>query len=548
MRGHDRNTISSVQQILVDFQGALEEIMLTNLLLAFAAFAAGCLLTSLLLHSRVAVLIERIASRDTELDQLRETIASSTSESDNLRARLQSESELRSTAEAKLSHVQTEATLLRENAVALQDRIVCLSSELAESETKRYAERTSLEEKLALLNDARQELSLQFKNLANEVLEDKSKKFTEQNKLNIDSLLTPLRDQINLFRQKVEETYDKESQQRASLRDAVENLSGLNKKMNEEAINLTNALKGQSKTLGNWGEFVLEEILQKAGLVKDREYSIRETLVGQDGRRSQPDVIINLPENRQLIVDSKVNLSAYLRHTSAENEADSESELRAHISAMRVHLKEMDRKSYQDHYKLNSLDFVLMFVPLEPAFIVAVRRDPTLFDDAFAKRIVIVCPSTLLATMRTVRNIWRQEDQKRNVLEIAKQSGALYDKFVGFVEDLNDIGVKLQQTQNSYDAAHNKLTSGKGNLVNRAERILHLGAKASKRIPLSLVETSLGDEASERGLDEFEGSSLPIVALEDGELFSNPVSVESDSLDEGNFPLLKSQNANAGEI
>ena len=245
-----------------------------------------------------------------------------------------------------------------------------------------------------------------------------------------------------------------------------------------------------------------------------------------------------------------MNLSAYLRHSSCENEAEAESELRAHISAMRVHLKEMDRKSYQDHYKLNSLDFVLMFVPLEPAFIVAVRRDPTLFDDAFAKRIVIVCPSTLLATMRTVRNIWRQEDQKRNVLEIAKQSGALYDKFVGFVEDLSDIGVKLQQTQNSYEAAHNKLISGKGNLISRAERILQLGAKASKRLPLEVVETSPGDEslATERRLDEFEISSEELMGLEEGGLFANSVPVEADNLEEvEDFPLLNSKGASAAE-
>jgi DNA recombination protein RmuC len=514
-----------------------------------ATFAAGGLLVWLLLRSRLAVLTERVSARVVELEQVRELHNRAVKETQALRANLQSESAQRSTNEAMFLQIKGEADSLRHNVDTLQERIVCLTSELSEAETKLSEERKSSLEKLELLGEARQEFTAQFKNLANEVLEDKSRKFTEQNKLNLDSLLTPLRNQINDFKQKVEETYDKESQQRVSLREAVENLSGLNRRMNEDAINLTNALKGQSKTLGNWGEFVLEEILQKAGLVKDREYSIRETLIAEDGRRSQPDVIVALPENRHLVIDSKINLSAYLRHSSSENEADAEAELRRHISAIRVHLKEMDRSSYQDHYKLNSLDFVLMFIPLEPAFIVAIRRDPTLFDDAFAKRIVIVCPSTLLATMRTVRNIWRQEDQKRNVLEIAKQSGALYDKFVGFVEDLSDIGVKLQQTQNSFDAARNKLTAGKGNLISRAERILRLGAKATKRLPLDVVEIASGDEAiiTERQLDEFD-ESAPLVTVDDGELYVTSVPVESDKIERlDDFPLLNSQSATAGE-
>ncbi len=369
----------------------------------------------------------------------------------------------------------------------LQEECSSLNAEVAANRVRLVEQQKAFEEKLAF----KEVLGNEFKNLANEILDDKSRRFTEQNQLNLDALLKPLGKQISEFKQRVEQTYDQESQQRVSLRDEIEKLRGLNERMDQDAINLTNALKGQSKTLGNWGEFILEEILQKAGLVKDREYSIRETLIAEDGRRSQPDVLVALPENRHLVIDSKINLSSYLRHCSSENEAECELELRKHIAGIRVHIKELDLRSYQDHYKLTSLDFVLMFVPLEPAFIAAVRRDPTLFDDAFAKRIVIVCPSTLLATMRTVRNIWRQETQKRNVLEIANQSGALYDKFVGFVDDLKDIGVKLRQTQDSYDAAHNKLTSGKGNLISRAERVLQLGAKASKRLPLNLIETAL---------------------------------------------------------
>src|SRR5215475_12364148 len=259
----------------------------------------------------------------------------------------------------------------------------------------------------------------------------------------------------------------------------VGKLRSLNERMDQDAIELTNALKGQSKTLVDWGEFILEDILQKAGLVRDREYFIRENLVDEEGKRSQPDVIINLPDERHLIIDSKANLTAYKQYCSSDDKAECERELKKHIAAVREQIKKLDLRAYQDHYKLNSLDFVLMFIPLEPAFIVAVRHDQTLFDDAFKKRVVVVCPSTLLASMRTVGNIWKQEYQKRNVLEIANQAGTLYDKFVGFYDDLKSIGERLAQAQTSYEAARNKLVSGKGNLVRRAEHILELGAKAS---------------------------------------------------------------------
>ncbi len=422
----------------------------------------------------------------------------------------------------------------------LQDECYSLSTQKTAAEVRLAEQQRAFGEKLAF----KDVLETEFKNLANEILEDKSKRFTEQNKLNLDALLTPLGAQIKEFKDKVERNYNEESQQRVSLRDEIEKLRGLNERMDQDAINLTNALKGQSKTLGNWGEFILEEILQKAGLIKDREYVIRQTLTAEDGRRSQPDVLVMLPENRHLVIDSKINLSSYVRHCSSENEAECELELRKHIAGIRVHLKELDLKSYQDHYKLNSLDFVLMFVPLEPAFIVAVRRDSSLFDDAFAKRIVIVCPSTLLATMRTVRNIWRQEDQKRNVLEIANQSGALYDKFVGFVDDLKDIGVKLRQTQDSYDAAHNKLTSGKGNLISRAERVLQLGAKASKRLPLNLLGTAMEDEETEI-LDPIDEAGP--LSLDEGGLFPDLVAGELEATEEDSLPLLSSKSAGVGE-
>lgn len=435
-----------------------------------------------------------------------------------LRERL---SALQSNLQGALSRIDESETKLTD----LNGEYSSLNSELTSARVKLSEQTKAFAEKLAFKDT----LQSEFKNLANDILEDKSKKFTEQNQANLDALLKPLGSQIAEFKQKVEQTYDQEAQQRVSLRDEIKKLSSLSERMDQDAVSLTSALKGQSKTLGNWGEFILEEILEKAGLVKEREYSIRETLTAADGRRSQPDVIVSLPEGRHLVIDSKINLSAYLRHCSAESEVETESELRKHIAGIRVHIKELDLKSYQDHYKLNTLDFVLMFVPLEPAFIVAVRKDPTLFDDAFAKRIVLVCPSTLLATMRTVRNIWRQEDQKRNVLEIANQSGALYDKFVGFVDDLKDIGVKLRQTQDSFDAAHNKLISGKGNLVSRAERVRQLGAKASKRLPLSLVGPAAEDNEPE---PQQSARSLEVLELDQGGLFPELLPIEENVGDE----------------
>lgn len=398
-----------------------------------------------------------------------------------------------SAKDISLENFVSELSAKDESISSLQKECSSLNAEVAAAGVRLFEQQKAFEEKLAF----KDLLGTEFKNLANEILEDKSKRFTDQNRLNLDSLLTPLGNQIKEFKARVDEVYEKESQQRVSLRDSIEGLRGLSERMNQDALDLTKALKGQSKTLGNWGEFILEEILQKAGLVKDREYSVREFLIAEDGKRSAPDVIVKLPEDRHLIIDSKLNLVSYTRYCAADDEAQCRAELKKHIAGIREHLRELDRKSYQDHYKLKSLDFVLMFVPIEPAFIVAVREDVQLFDDAFAKRIVIVCPSTLLATMRTVRNIWRQEQQKRNVLEIANRAGGLYDKFVGFVGDLKEIGERIRQTQNSYDNAHKKLVSGPGNLVRQAEQVRELGAKTTKRLPQNLVE-----DAMEEGLQE----------------------------------------------
>jgi DNA recombination protein RmuC len=501
--------------------------MIIPFLMLIFGLAAGALIAWLILRAQVATLSERIVGKESELNEIRSGRDRVSAENEHLRGELQTERAQRSIAEVnagRASHLETELTLLQERAEALQAEIVSLTASLAESQAQ-----------LPMLVEARTESIAQFENLANKILEEKTKRFTEQNQLNLNSILQPLGTQIKEFKERVEKTYDLESQQRASLRAEIERLCGLNERMDQDAINLTNALRGQSKALGNWGEFILEEILQKAGLTKDREYTIRETFTAPDGKRSQPDVVIMLPEGRHLIIDSKINLTSYLRYSSSEDEAERKAELKKHVTGVRTHLRELDVSSYQDHYKLNSLDFVLMFIPLEPAFIVAVRQDIALFDDAFGKRIVIVCPSTLLATMRTIRNIWRQEQQKRNVFEIANQSGALYDKFVGFVEDLQEIGDRLGQAQQSYEAAHNKLKSGKGNLIGRAERMLQLGAKASKRLQQNLVEAATENEQIE--------TPDTIVSLDEGGLFPELVAPAQPIEEENSRPLLSSKSA-----
>jgi DNA recombination protein RmuC len=361
------------------------------------------------------------------------------------------------------------------------------------------------------MENLQQKFSAEFKNIANDLLEEKSRKFTEQNKTNIESILNPLNEKLKEFQKRIEETYDKESKQRFSLEKEIKILFDLNQQMAKEANNLTIALKGQTKTQGSWGEFILDSILEKSGLQKGREYQIQETFINEDGKRRQPDVIINLPENKSLIIDSKVSLLAYENYCSSENEGDKAAYLKEHISSIRKHLRELSAKNYQNLYQLNSLDFVLLFMPIEPAFSLAVQNDLNIFNEAFERNIVIVSPSTLLATLRTIASIWRQEYQNRNALEIARQSGALYDKFQGLISDLIELGKKMNAMQLNYEEAMKKLYSGRGNLLSSVEKIKRLGAKATKSLPQSLlnrVEDPDEEEENPSSNEHDEGDGL----------------------------------------
>jgi len=349
------------------------------------------------------------------------------------------------------------------------------------------SERKQVQHRIDSLNEAKEALTNQFKNLANEILEDNTKKFTEQNAQQLDILLKPLQTKLTEFKEQVSNSYEKESRERFALKHEIERLANLNLKMSDEARSLTNALKGDSKIQGNWGELVLESILDSSGLRKGEEYLVQDSHTQTDGSRLQPDVIIKLPEGRHLVIDSKVSISAYARHTEAASTDEADKELLAHIQSIRQHIQGLSGKNYAGIADIASVDFVLMFIPIEPAFLSALKSAPNLYQEALSKNIVLVCPSTLMATLRTVAHLWRQDQQNKNAMEIARQCANLYDKFVGFVEDLEQIGKRLDQAQSSYHDAFNKLKTGKGNLIKAAEKVKELGVKPNKMIASNLL-------------------------------------------------------------
>ncbi|WP_222984467.1 DNA recombination protein RmuC [Flagellimonas meishanensis] len=340
----------------------------------------------------------------------------------------------------------------------------------------------------------------EFENLANKILEEKSEKFTKSNKENIENILTPLNKKIKEFEEKVEKSQKENISIHSALKEQLHNLQNQNIKITQEAENLTKALKGDSKTQGNWGELVLERVLEKSGLEKDREYSVQQSFAREDGSRVMPDVIIHLPNGKKMIVDSKVSLTDYERYTNAE-EDDRPKFLKDHISSLRKHVEQLSAKKYEDLYEIESPDFVLMFVPVEPAFAIAINEDNSLYNKAFEQNIVIVTPSTLLATLRTIDTMWSNEKQQKNAIEIARQAGALYDKFEGFVVDLTRVGKKMDEAKTEYKGAMNKLVEGRGNIINSIEKLKKMGAKAKKSIPEPILKRAEEDDYEEPKLE-----------------------------------------------
>jgi DNA recombination protein RmuC len=388
----------------------------------------------------------------------------------------------KNTSLAGLSHEQKK-TIDQE-----REKMLELTNSLAAAE----ADYRNLEEKLEERKEEAQELQKkftdQFKNLANEIFEEKSKKFTDQNKSNIFDLLKPLGEKIVEFEKRVEETHKDTISRNSALREQLENLQRLNVQMTKEAENLTRALKGDSKTQGAWGEFILESILEKSGLEKDREYSVQESFTTTEGRL-RPDVIIRLPENRHVVIDSKVSLTAYNNFVNSTTEEEKIIALKAHLLSIRQHMKGLHEKKYQNLSE-NGLDFIIMFIPIEPAYILAIQSEKNLYEEALEKRIVFVSPTLLIPSLQLIKNVWKQEYQNRHVLDIANKAGDLYDKFVGFTEDLIGLGRHLDTSKKFYEESMKKLSLGSGNLVRRTEELKKLGAKANKSIDAKLVSRS----------------------------------------------------------
>ncbi len=428
-------------------------------ILAIIALVAGATAGFFIAHFKSKSETSRLEERNSNLDeQLTET-------------------------EQKLEALQQEKeTQLKEE----RERSAELDRELAGLKSEYNSLQEKLAEQKSELAEMQEQLKVQFENLANKILDEKSEKFSKQNKESLDQILNPLGLKLEEFKKKVEETYEKGTQERSGLREQIKNMVQLNQQMSEDAKNLTKALKGDSKAQGNWGEVVLASILEKSGLRKDEEYFTQQSETTEDGRRLQPDVVVKLPDEKFLIVDSKVSLTAFERFTSAEDETEAQSELKQHVLSVKAHVKGLSDKNYPQIYADKTPDFVLLFIPVEPAFAAALQSEPNLYNEAFEKNIVIVSPSTLLATLFTINTIWKRDRQNKYALEIADRGGALYDKFVLFAESLEEVGQRIEQTQKSYDEAKSRLSEGNGNVIRQVEMLKELGAKATKQLPESM--------------------------------------------------------------
>ena len=371
-------------------------------------------------------------------------------------------------------------------------------------------EQKAAADKLKVLDDAKERLGHEFETLANRIFEAKTEKMESRHKQALESTLTPLRDQLSGFKKKVEDVYEKETRERMSLLHEVSALKNLNQKMSSDAVNLTRALKGDNKYQGNWGELILERVLENSGLSKGREYETQLSMNDEDGKRRVPDVIVHLPDNRDLVIDAKASLVDYERFCSAEDEQEKQAALQAHISSVRRHIKDLSIKAYQELDAVQTLDFVFIFIPIESAFLLAFENDNAMFQEAYDRNIVVVSPTTLLATLRTVQNIWRYERQNKNAEIIAKQAGGLHDQFVRVLESLGEMGRQIEKTQSSYDTMMSRFTTGKGNLLNRVKGLENLGAKTRKQMPAemdSLLQDNNGLDPSTA--DQVENTPRP---------------------------------------
>lgn len=381
----------------------------------------------------------------------------------------------------QLQKSQTDIDLLRNEKEQLLVELTQKNSALQFLEQKHAEQKEEV-------NKLQEKFTKEFENLANRILDEKSAKFTLQNKENLINILNPLQEKIKTFEKRVEDTHKESIDYHAALRQQIFGLKELNEQITKETLNLTKALKGDSKMQGNWGELILERVLEKSGLQKDREYFVQQSFITDEGNRVLPDVVINLPDGKKMIVDSKVTLTAYERYMNEEDENAKSQHLKEHIVSINRHVDQLSSKNYQDLYQMESPDFVLLFIPIESAFAIALNKDSSLYSKAFEKRIVIVTPTTLLVSLKTIDSMWTNQKQQENAQEIARQAGNLYDKFEGFISDLLKVGKKMEEAKTEYGNAMNKLVDGNGNLIGRVEKLKQMGAKASKSLPENILQ------------------------------------------------------------
>ena len=442
----------------------------------------------------LAVQAEESGRLKIESAALRQELADARVQNERLATQAEESSALKNSYAAELGRLKTDCA-------ALQKELADARVQNRHLSTRIEQEQQAQQEKLALLDEARDALGSRFQNLANQILEEKSRRFSEQNREQLGILLNPLSEKLGGFSQLVQNTYEKEAKERLTLENELKRLQQLNSRLHEDAAALTRALTGsRNKTQGNWGEMILESVLEHSGLQKGREYTVQAASVQtqDDGstRRLQPDVLVNLPDGKQIVIDSKVSLTDYVRYTQAQNDDEARAHLAAHVQSVRRHIAQLAEKKYSDIDGLKTLDFVFMFIPVEPAYLLALQQDESLFQECFDKRIMPAGPSTLLATLRTVANIWRNEQQNRNALAIAEEGGRLYDKFAGFVETLQGVGKNIEQAQTAYHKALGQLKDGRGNLITRAQKLHKLGVKAGKQIDRNLLEEAEENETA----------------------------------------------------
>jgi DNA recombination protein RmuC len=390
-------------------------------------------------------------------------------------------------AEERAENLKTESDNLKRELDSEREKLSEAMKALESSRSYFMSQKEKIEEQKEEIRNNQEKFNKDFELIATRILDEKTKKFTEENRNNLDIILNPFKENIKAFEEKVEKVYKSESDERNVLKGHINQLIEQSNLMNLETKNLTNALKGDNKKQGNWGEMILERVLERSGLVKDREYRTQATHQSSEGQNFQPDVIIDLPDDKHLIIDAKVSLVAYERLVNCENEEERENYTKQHIASIRGHIQGLSSKNYSELYKINSPDFVMLFIPIESSFGIAVQKDAELFNFAWDKRVVIVSPSTLLATLRTIASMWKQERQNRNVMEIARLSGEMYEKFIGFMADMEGIGKNIRLSQDAYEKAVNKLSSGRGNLSITAEKIKKLGAKTGKQLDQKFI-------------------------------------------------------------